>query len=479
MHVRFRTALFVLSSIFVIASCDDGDPTEPVEPISIETESLAEAIEGEAYSQQLESSGGTGAHSWVLAAGSLPSGLTLAPAGAITGTPTAPGTSSFRVRATDEGGQTATADLSIVVVQALAVHTGSLGDAVVGEEYTAELQVVGGRGTYTWSVTGGDASSWLTFSSAGVLSGTPMTSGASSVIVSVADESGQTASRELAIVVLDPLAVAEISLPTATQGRAYAAQLVATGGDGAYTWSVDSGTLPAGMALASGGALTGTPEDGGTFVFTVQVTDGADRVATRALTLTVEPAPTIQTASLPPGDLGETYAAQLAATGGTGGYTWSVEDGALPAGLTLAANGAISGTPTTLGTATFTIQVTDEAARTDTRVLTIVVAEIDQLASGVAVTGISGAAESVRYYGIDVPEGATQLTVSTSGGTGDVDLYVRRAGLPQEFVYDCRPLRDGNAETCTFTSPGTGTWYVMLRGFTAYDDVSLVATHDG
>lgn len=76
--------------------------------------------------------------------------------------------------------------------------------------------------------------------------------------VAVADESGQQSTRQLPIVVLDPVAVAAISLPKATQGRVYAAPLVATGGDGVYTWDHDSGTLPTGMVLGWVGDLTGT-----------------------------------------------------------------------------------------------------------------------------------------------------------------------------------------------------------------------------
>lgn len=478
MHIRTRTALLVLSSVLIAASCGEGnDPTDLVDEVVVETESLAEAIEGQAYSQQLEATGGSGGYSWVLVAGSLPAGVTLAPAGSITGTPAAPGTASFRVRATDSEGESATADLSIAVVQALAVHTFSLADAVVGEEYSAQLVSVGGRGTISWSVTGGDAASWLEVSAAGVLSGTPASAGGRTVMVTVADESGQETSRELAVTVLDPVAVAEITLPEGTQGRAYAAQLVATGGDGSYSWSLDSGTLPTGVELASGGALTGTPEEGGTFTFTVQVADGADRVATRSLSLTVERAPTIQTTSLAPGDIGAAYEAELTATGGTGAYTWSITDGTLPVGLILgSATGIISGTPTAEGSSTFTVEVTDEAGVRHTRALTLVVAEIEALTSGAAVTGIDGDAESVRYYGIEVPSGASELTVSVSGGTGDVDLYLRHGQLPQEFVYDCRPLREGNDETCTVTAPVAGHWYVMLRGHAAYADVTLLPT---
>jgi serine protease len=254
---------------------------------------------------------------------------------------------------------------------------------------------------------------------------------------------------------------------------------VATGGDGVYTWTLESGALPPGIALTTGGALTGMPSGGGEFTFAAQVTDGGGRVATRSLSVTVERAPTIQTGSLPPGDVGEPYAAQLDATGGTGAYSWSVIDGALPDGLTLSSTGAISGVPTRVGSSTFTARVTDEAAATHSRTFTIVIAPIEDMSNGVAVTGIGGDAGSTRYYAVEVPTGATQLTIATSGGTGDVDLYIRRGALPQEYVYDCRPFRPGNEEICTVASPAAGSWYIMLRGYAAYAGVRLVASHDG
>ncbi|HSJ33033.1 MAG TPA: putative Ig domain-containing protein [Longimicrobiales bacterium] len=275
------------------------------------------------------------------------------------------------------------------------------------------------------------------------------------------------------------LSVSPNNLPAASQGRVYAAHLLATGGDGVYVWSLESGTLPTGMTLAGDGALTGIPAEGGTFTFTVRVTDGAARTAVRGLTLIVNRVPTIAVSSLPPGQPGEAYAAQLMATGGTGTYTWSVVGGALPDGLTLSAGGSITGTPTSVGSTTFTVWVTDEASVTHSREFTIVVAQVAVLVSGNPATGIGGIAGSERYYGIVVPSGAPRLTVSISGGTGDVDLYVRHGDLPMAYVYDCRPLRAGNDETCTFTAPASGHWYIMLRGHAAYADVSLTASHDG
>ena len=83
-------------------------------------------------------------------------------------------------------------------------------------------------------------------------------------------------------------------------------------------------------------------------------------------------APTITTASLPAGITTETYSATLAGSGGTPPYTWSVPEGSLPDGLTLS-DGVISGTPTTAGTSSFTIELTDSASGTATASLSIVV----------------------------------------------------------------------------------------------------------
>lgn len=478
MYAAARMTITVLCILLVVGCSDSADPTAPLPPVSIPTQSLAEAIENQVYGQQLQATGGSGGYSWVLAAGSLPAGLTLSPGGTISGTPVGSGSVGFRVRVTDSGGRTAAKDLSIPVVQTLAVHTWALADAEVEEPYSAQLQAVGGRGALDWSLTG-EAGSWLAVSSTGVLSGTPPAAGATSVTVQVADASGQQASQQLSLIVRAPLVVAAMDLAPATEGRAYAAQLVATGGDGTYTWGLEAGSLPAGMAVTAGGSLMGTPPSGGEFTFTMQVTDGAGRSATGPFSLVVERAPTIQTGSLPPGELEEPYMSQLQASGGTGGYIWSLTEGTLPEGLTLSSTGAISGIPIAVGSFPFVVRVTDDAAATHSRAFTLVVAQIQELVNGVPVTGIAGEAGSARYYAIEVPQGTTELTVAISGGTGDVDLYIRRGELPQEYVYDCRPFRPGNEETCTVTSPAPGYWYVMLRGYAAYADVQLAGSHDG
>ncbi|MGI9278663.1 MAG: S8 family serine peptidase [Endozoicomonas sp.] len=101
----------------------------------------------------------------------------------------------------------------------------------------------------------------------------------------------------------------------------------------------------------------------------------------------------------------------------------------------------------------------------------------NELAKGVAKSGLSGNSGQQLEYTFEVPAGATNLSFNMSGGSGDADLYVRRGSKPTTSSYDCRPYRSGNSESCSFTSPGSGTWHVMLRGYSSFSGVSLVADY--
>src|SRR5208337_649729 len=105
------------------------------------------------------------------------------------------------------------------------------------------------------------------------------------------------------------------------------------------------GALPAGLGLTGAGnaTISGTPTGAGPNSFTVKVTDQASASQTANLSITVAPNLTITTAAtLPSGNVGDTYSQTLAANGGTSPYGWSLIGGALPAGLTLSGAGVIS-----------------------------------------------------------------------------------------------------------------------------------------
>lgn len=101
------------------------------------------------------------------------------------------------------------------------------------------------------------------------------------------------------------------------------------------------------------------------------------------------------------------------------------------------------------------------------------------LANGVSVGPIADAYQSLRYYAFTVPSGATSATFVITGTSGDADLYVRQGALPTTSTWDYRPYRSGSNETVSVTNPAAGTWYVMLRGYSAYSGVTLKATHNG
>ncbi len=284
----------------------------------------------------------------------------------------------------------------------LSITTSSVADGGVGTAYSETLAATGGDGAYTWSMSVGTLPAGLTLFAGGVISGTPTAAGTSTFTVQVTS-SGQTDTKELSIEVFAGLAITTNSLASGVVGTAYNEPLAAAGGGGAYTWSISVGTLPAGLALdTSTGVISGTPTTAGTSTFTVQVASGGS-TATKELSITVYAGLSITTSSVSDGVVGTAYSETLAATGGDGTYTWSMSVGSLPAGLTLSAGGVISGSPTTAGTSTFTVQVTS-GGQTATKELSI------EVSAGLAITTTSLAAGTVGT--------AYSQTLAAGGGDG-------------------------------------------------------------
>jgi len=97
--------------------------------------------------------------------------------------------------------------------------------------------------------------------------------------------------------------------------------------------------------------------------------------------------------------------------------------------------------------------------------------------SGYPVTGVSIAKNSWYSVNFTLPAGATSFTVTTSGGTGDADLYVRKGSAPTTGSYNCRSNGANNNETCTINSPGSSTYYAGAYAYSAVAGMTLTVTY--
>jgi hypothetical protein len=99
------------------------------------------------------------------------------------------------------------------------------------------------------------------------------------------------------------------------------------------------------------------------------------------------------------------------------------------------------------------------------------------LVNGTPQSGLSAPQGDERFWSFQVPAGQSSMTISIAGGTGDADLYLRFGDKPTTTTYTCRPYLNGNSETCTITSPQAGTYWVMLRAYSAYSGVTLSGSY--
>ncbi len=185
----------------------------------------------------------------------------------------------------------------------------------------------------------------------------------------IAYKSGMTdSSVNAATDVIQPSITTSSPLPGVEVGVSYSQQFQVAGGTFPYTWTSTSGTIPPGLTLYSNGAFAGTPTTSGTYTFVVRVSDSTALTAQLSFMLTVTPFPVITTVSpLAGGTAGSYYSQTFSATFGTPPYSWSMPSpNQLPIGLTLSANGVLSGFPVVASTFSFSVQVADAIGKTST-----------------------------------------------------------------------------------------------------------------
>jgi hypothetical protein len=241
------------------------------------------------------------------------------------------------------------------------------------------------------------------------------------------------------------------SLTTPVIGVAYSQTISANGGATPYSYSLTSGSLPGGLSL-NNGVISGTPTAVGTFNFTIQAQDstgggsGGPYTGSQSYTVTVS-APTIvvSPSSLAGGTVGTPYSQSVAASGGSGTYSYAVSAGSLPLGLTLnSSTGALTGTPTAAGPFNFTITGTDTVT------------------TGAGAPYSGGQAYSPTVAKGTASVGVSNLTQTYTGSPLSVTATTSPTGLSVSCTYNSSPTAPTAAGTysvqCTINDPNyTGT----------------------
>jgi hypothetical protein len=336
---------------------------------------LPAAAIGTAYNQVISGAGGTAPYSnFKVSSGSLPAGLTLGTDGTLSGTPTEGGSFTFKISATDAstgtGPYTGSQSYTLQVSAPTLVFTPSALTATVGAAYSQAITAAGGTAPYSnYTVSSGSLPAGLTLGADGTLSGTPTEGGSFTFKISATDASTgtgpYTGSQSITLQVSAPTLVFTPSALTATVGAAYSQAITAAGGTAPYgNYTVSSGSLPAGLTLGTDGTLSGTPTEGGSFTFKISATDASTGTGpytgSQSYTLQVSAPTLVFTPSALTATVGAVYSQVITASGGTAPYSnYTVSSGNLPAGLTLGADGTLSGTPTEGGSFTFKISATD------------------------------------------------------------------------------------------------------------------------
>ncbi|WP_263356063.1 beta strand repeat-containing protein [Acidicapsa ligni] len=434
-------------------------------PLTLTSTTLPNGTVSVPYSATIGTSGGVGPYICTITSGTLPAGLTLGAGCVVSGTPTTAGTSAVTVRVTDSAtpANTVAGPETIIIAPApLTLTSTKLPNGTVSVPYSATIGTSGGVGPYICAITSGTLPAGLTLGAGCVVSGTPTTPGTSNVTVRVTDSAtpaNTVVGPEAIIIAPAPLILTSSTLPNGTVNVPYLSLIGVSGGVGPYSCTVTSGTLPAGLTLGAGCVVSGTPTTPGTSTVTVRVTDSATPANTVAgpETIIIAPAPLILTSStLPNGTVGVAYSSLIGVSGGVSPYSCVITSGTLPAGLTLGAGCVVSGIPTTPGTSTVTVRVTDSATPANTVVgpetiiiapapLILTAATLPNGTVGVAYSSLIGVSGGVGPYSCTVISGTlpTGLTLGagcvvsgtpTTAGTSAVTVRVTDSATPANTV---------------------------------------------
>jgi hypothetical protein len=333
-------------------------------PVTVNNPATSTGTATVAFSQTFTQSGAIGGATFALNSGTLPAGLTLSGAGVLSGTPTQTGSFPITIKVTDgEGcvGVGPTYNLSIgcqtITVTNPATNTG-VAAAAFSQTFTAGNTI----GAVTFS-TASTLPTGLTLSSAGVLSGTPTQTGSFPIVVKATDANGcfgNGATYTLTIT-CQTITVNNPATNTGTVNTAFSQTFTAPAAIGATAFTLNSGTLPAGITLSAAGVLSGTPTQTGSFPVTVKATDanGCFGIsATYTLTIGCQVF-TVNNPATNSGTVNVAFSQNFTTTNSIGAVTFTLNSGTLPTGITLSSAGVLSGTPTQIGSFPITVHAVD------------------------------------------------------------------------------------------------------------------------
>jgi hypothetical protein len=348
--------------------------------LAVKTASLPAGVANQPYLFVLQAEGGTPPYVWTRGAGTnLPAGLALN-GNRLEGTPTAAGNFTLDIDLTDGAAGAVNKSLNFTIAAAnanLAFTTApNLPDAVAGQPYETILTTTGGTGSarevaHVRHQVTDTLPVGMTLGADGKLVWNNPLAGNHSFDVEVLDRT--TARLPITLAVANGagggLAVATAALPNGVINKPYLFMLQADGGTPPYTWAQGGGTnLPAGLAL-NGSRLEGTPTAAGNFTLVANLTDGAAGAVTRTLNFTITMASVnlgfASGGNLPAAVAGQPYEHTLVTSGGRGpGVVTHVKPlptSALPAGMTLGADGKLVWNNPVAGNHMFAVEVTDSA----------------------------------------------------------------------------------------------------------------------
>ena len=399
------------------------------------------------YSQTILASGGSGGIVFAVGSGSLPTGLALSAAGALTGTPTVAGNFNFTVTATDTLNAAGSQAYTVVINPAVVFTTTTAPAWTINKAgYSRSLVITGGTGASTFGLTAGALPAGLGLSSAGVLSGTPTAAGSFNFTVTATDTVGATGSQAYTVIINTAVTL-PVTLPNWTVQFTYSQALIVTGGTGTDTFALTTGALPDGLTLSAAGLVSGTPTVASTFNFTITATDSVGATGSQAYTVTINPAVTITETSLPDWTINIAgYTQTVHSANGTGSLTLSVSSGAIPTGMTFTgATGVLAGTPTASGKFNFTLTATDSVGATGSQAYTVTINTVPTFT-----------AATLANWTIN-KSGYAQ-TVVVTGGTGASTFAVTAGALPDGLGLSTNGSISGTptvASTFNFTITAT------------------------